>query len=67
MQLADFPILPKEPDPHAEVGGEVVEGMYAHGRTSIEDARTSRGPETPAGLDTVSGSQPGPAGIVSKV
>jgi hypothetical protein len=27
----DRPVLPKDPGPHAEKGGEVLEGMYAQG------------------------------------
>jgi hypothetical protein len=60
-------ILPKEKGHHAEVGGEVLEGMYTHGCSSIEDARISGGSGMSGGLDIASWSQPGPAGVVSKV
>jgi hypothetical protein len=37
--LEDGPELPKSSGPHAEVGGEVLEGMYVQGCTSIEESR----------------------------
>jgi hypothetical protein len=33
--VEDGPELPKSSGPHAEEGGEVLEGMYAQGRTTI--------------------------------
>jgi hypothetical protein len=37
--LEDGPELPKSPDPRAEEGGEVLEGMYAQGCMPIEESR----------------------------
>jgi hypothetical protein len=37
--LENGPELPEIPGPHADVGGEVLEGMYAEGCTSLRDAR----------------------------
>jgi hypothetical protein len=38
--LEDGPELPKESGPRADVAGEVLEGTYSSGCTSIEDSRT---------------------------
>jgi hypothetical protein len=39
----DGPVLPKEPDPRAEKGGELLQGMYAQGRRpSFSSRGTSR-------------------------
>jgi hypothetical protein len=59
----DGPELPTVSDPHAEAGGDVLDGMCAEGYSSLRDSRI-RGRE--GGLDTVSGAQPGSAGIFSK-
>jgi hypothetical protein len=37
--LEDGPEIPTVGGPHAEEGGEILEGMYAEGCTSIEDSR----------------------------
>jgi hypothetical protein len=60
------PILPKEPGPPAEVGGEVLEEMYPQGCASIADALIAGGSGRAGSLDTVFGAQPGPAGMASK-
>jgi hypothetical protein len=64
--LEDGRQLPKEPGPHASVGGEVLEGMYAGRCTSIEASRISGSPGREGVLRTVSGASPDPAGTVSK-
>jgi hypothetical protein len=61
--LEDGRILPRKSGAHAEVGGEVQEGMSAEGCAAIEDSMIS-GRE--GGLDTISGAESGTAGIVSK-
>jgi hypothetical protein len=39
--LEDEPELSKLTRPHANDGGEVLEGMHAEGRTSLRDARAT--------------------------
>jgi hypothetical protein len=62
-------IYAKVPGPHADVGGEVLDGMYAERCTSLRGARISGdiGQLASAG-DQVSGSEAesGASGIVSK-
>jgi hypothetical protein len=48
----DGPVFPKWPGPHAEEGGEVMEGMHALDCSSPRDSRISG---RAGGLDTVSG------------
>jgi hypothetical protein len=62
--LEDWPELPKVPGPHADAGGEVLEGIVAHGCTSPCDAKISGWAE---GQVSASWVRPGPAGIVSSV
>jgi hypothetical protein len=52
--LEDGPELPKSSGPHAEEGGEVLEGMYAQGCTTIEESRIGVGKRRAGGLDTAS-------------
>jgi hypothetical protein len=60
----DGPKLPKAPGPQAEEGGEILEGVFAEGCESLQDATIYQG--RAGGLGTVSGTSPDPAGIVSK-
>jgi hypothetical protein len=67
--LEDGPELPKVPEPHVDVGGEVLEVMYAEGCTSIRDVRiTMRTRQSGRAGGQVSGSkaESGAAGIVPK-
>jgi hypothetical protein len=62
--LEDGPELPRVLRPHAEVGGEVLEGTYTEGCSSLRDSRIHHGRAEVLG--TVSGMPPDTAGIVSK-
>jgi hypothetical protein len=70
--LEDGPELLKVPGQHAEVGGEVLEGMCADRCTNVEESRIS-GRSGMAGMAGRAGGQvsaarvrSGPAGIISK-
>jgi hypothetical protein len=39
LVLEDGPEIPEAPGPHAEEGGQVLQGVYADGCPSIMDAR----------------------------
>jgi hypothetical protein len=52
--LEDGPELPKSSGPHAEDGGEILDGMHAQGCTTIEDSRTREKSGREGGLGTVS-------------
>jgi hypothetical protein len=41
--IEDGPELPKIPGPHTDEGGEVLEGMYTDGCTSLRDTRIISG------------------------
>jgi hypothetical protein len=56
--------LLKVPGPHADFEGEVLEIVFAEGFSLLRDSRIHQGRSE--GLDTVSGTSPDPAGIVSK-
>jgi hypothetical protein len=62
--LEDGPELPKVPGPHADVRGMVLLNMDTEICASLRDSRIHQG--RAGGLDTVSGTSPDPAGIVSK-
>jgi hypothetical protein len=53
--LEDGPRLLAVPGQHADEGGEILEGMYAQGCTSIEDSRIRGRSGREGGLDTGSG------------
>jgi hypothetical protein len=53
--LEDEPWLIAVSGPHADEGGEILEGMYAQGCTSIEDSRIRGGSGMARGLYTGSG------------
>jgi hypothetical protein len=55
--LEDGPELPKVAGSHADPGGEVLEGMYAEGRTSADQSRI-RGQSGSAG-------SPGGANVIT--
>jgi hypothetical protein len=48
------------------IRGEILEGMYAQGRMTIEDSRIRGKSGRAGGLSTVSGTSLDPAGIVSR-
>jgi hypothetical protein len=56
--LEDRPWLLAVSGPYADEGGEILEGMYAQGCTSIEDSRIRGRSGRAGGLDT--GSRVGP-------
>jgi hypothetical protein len=62
--LEHGPELPKVPGPHAEEGDETLASMYTEGWSSLDQSRIYQG--RAGGLDTVSGTSPDPASIVSK-
>jgi hypothetical protein len=53
--LEDGPWLIAVSGPHTDEGGEILEGMYAQGCTTIEDSRIRGGSGRAGGLDTGSG------------
>jgi hypothetical protein len=53
--LEDGPWLIVVSGPHADEGGEILEGMYAQGCTSIEDSRIRARSGRAGGLDIGSG------------
>jgi hypothetical protein len=64
--LDDGPELPKSSSPHAEEGGEVLEGMYAQGSMTMEEEKIRRRSGRAWGQVSAAGVRSGPAGIVSK-
>jgi hypothetical protein len=58
--------LPDLSGPHAEEVGEVLEGMYADRRKSIEEAKIQRISGRAGGQVSVLETRSGPAGIVSR-
>jgi hypothetical protein len=62
----DGPVLPKEPGPSAEKGGEVLEGTYAQSCTMMEGSEISERSGRAGGQISAAGVPSGPAGIVSK-
>jgi hypothetical protein len=64
--LEDRPELPKVPRPHVEEGGEVLEGMYANGYTSMEESRIPANSGKAEGHVSAAVVWSGPAGIVAK-
>jgi hypothetical protein len=64
--LEDGTELPKSLGPHAEEGGEVLEGMYAQGRTTIEESRIRGRSGRAWGQVSAAETGSGPTGTVSK-
>jgi hypothetical protein len=62
----DGPELSKSSRPHGDEGGEVLEGMYRQGCTTIEESRIRGQPGRAGGQVSASETRSGPAGIVSK-
>jgi hypothetical protein len=64
--LEDGLELLKSSGPHAEEGGEVLEGMYAQGCTTIEESRVRGRSGRAGGQVSTAEIRSGPAGIVSE-